>query len=615
MREVVTGLVDAVAPTGRADFVSDVCEPYPIPIICELLGAPKTDWQLFSRLAADVLRIFNFDLANDLDIIMAAQDELDAYTRELIAERRSKPADDLITALIAAEEAGDRLDTDELVMMVEAVIVGGTDTTRNQLGCAVALFADHPDQWALLAEQPELAGRAVEECMRYLGAVRGTGRFAVRGHRVPGRAVPAGHDDRAQPGVREPGRIGVPRSGHVRHHPRAGRPTAADLRRRHPLLPRRVAGPGRAAGGAADPRPPPAGSAHRRRDHVEADDRRHLGPGATADHVPPGAYGAGMKLGLTTGYWGSGPPAGALEAVKEADRLGFDSVWTAEAYGSDALDTAGVVGQPDRADQARHIDHADERPHTGGHGDGGDDARPSVRWPRASSVSARRVRRWSRAGTGSRTRSRSPAPASTSRSCAASFAATSRCRSPASSTRCRIPGGTGLGKPLKSTIHPFRTEIPIYLGAEGPKNVALAAELCDGWLPLFFAPKDDAWYRRCLEEGFAAAGEPGKADRFDVAATLMVVPGDDVEKCADMLRPMLALYAGGMGAKGQNFHFDVFARMGYEAEATKIQELYLAGRKAEAIAAVPLAHGRGHRARSAHPTRSGASCRSGARPA
>ena len=178
MREVVTGLVDAVAPTGRADFVGDVCEPYPIPIICELLGAPKTDWQLFSRLAADVLRIFNFDLANDLDIIMAAQDELDAYTRQLIAERRSKPADDLITALIAAEEAGDRLDTDELVMMVEAVIVGGTDTTRNQLGCAVALFADHPDQWALLAEQPELAGRAVEECMRYLGAVRGTGRFA-----------------------------------------------------------------------------------------------------------------------------------------------------------------------------------------------------------------------------------------------------------------------------------------------------------------------------------------------------------------------------------------------------------------------------------------------------
>jgi cytochrome P450 len=192
MREVVNGLVDEIAPTGRAEIVRDVCEPYPIPIICELLGAPKDDWQLFSRLAADVLRIFNFDLANELDIIMKAQDELDAYTRELIAERRSKPADDLITDLIAAEEAGDRLDTDELVMMVEAVIVGGTDTTRNQLGCAVGLFTDHPDQWALLAEQPELAPRAVEECMRFLGAVRGTGRFASEDIEYKGVVFPKG---------------------------------------------------------------------------------------------------------------------------------------------------------------------------------------------------------------------------------------------------------------------------------------------------------------------------------------------------------------------------------------------------------------------------------------
>jgi cytochrome P450 len=109
---------------------------------------------------------------------MKTQDELGDYTRGLIAERRSKPAEDLLTDLIAAEEAGDKLTTDELVMMVNAVIVGGTDTTRNQLGCAVALFANHPDQWALLAERPELAPRAVEETMRYFGAVRGTARFA-----------------------------------------------------------------------------------------------------------------------------------------------------------------------------------------------------------------------------------------------------------------------------------------------------------------------------------------------------------------------------------------------------------------------------------------------------
>ena len=178
MREVIGGLVDKISDAGRADFATDICEPYPIPIICELLGAPKEDWQLFSRWAGDILEIFSQDVIDKIDLIMRTQDELGEYTRGLIAERRSKPADDLLTDLIAAEEAGDKLTTDELVMMVNAVIVGGTDTTRNQLGCAVALFAQHPDQWALLAEKPELAPRAVEEAMRYFGAVRGTARFA-----------------------------------------------------------------------------------------------------------------------------------------------------------------------------------------------------------------------------------------------------------------------------------------------------------------------------------------------------------------------------------------------------------------------------------------------------
>ncbi len=192
MREVVNGLVDAVAPKGRADIAVDICEPYPIPIICELLGAPKDDWKEFSRWATDVLRIFNGNLQEDLPTIAAAQDELDEYTRGLIADRRSKPADDLLTDLIAAEEEGDKLSTEELVMMVEAVIVGGTDTTRNQLGCAVALFADHPEQWQLLAEQPELAQRAVEETMRYFGAVRGTGRFASEDIEYKDVLFPAG---------------------------------------------------------------------------------------------------------------------------------------------------------------------------------------------------------------------------------------------------------------------------------------------------------------------------------------------------------------------------------------------------------------------------------------
>jgi cytochrome P450 len=192
MREVVDGLVDAVAAGGRADIAVDICEPYPIPIICELLGAPKDDWKLFSRWAEDMLRIFNGNLQEDLPIIEAAQDEMDDYVRDLVAVRRSRPSDDLLTALIAAEEAGDRLSEQELVVMVEAVLIGGTDTTRNQLGCAVALFAEHPEQWRLLAEQPELAPRAVEEAMRYFGAVRGTGRFASEDIEYRGVLFPKG---------------------------------------------------------------------------------------------------------------------------------------------------------------------------------------------------------------------------------------------------------------------------------------------------------------------------------------------------------------------------------------------------------------------------------------
>jgi cytochrome P450 len=192
MREVINSLVDPVAPAGRADIAVDICEPYPIPIICELLGAPRADWKLFSTWAADVLKVFDGDLAEKLDVVMAAQDALDAYTRDLIADRRDKPAEDLLTDLIAAEEGGDRLSTEELVVMVEAVIIGGTDTTRNQLGCAVATLAHHPDQWAALADDPGLAPHAVEELMRYFGAVRGTVRFASEDIEYRGVLFPAG---------------------------------------------------------------------------------------------------------------------------------------------------------------------------------------------------------------------------------------------------------------------------------------------------------------------------------------------------------------------------------------------------------------------------------------
>lgn len=192
MREVMNELVDTIAPHNSTDAAISLCDPYPIPIICELLGAPRHDWQQFSRWATDVLRIFDFNLARDLPVIMKAQDELDVYTRDLIAKRRDQPGDDLLTSLIAAEEAGDRLSTEELVMMAEAVIVAGTDTTRNQLGLALVLFAEFPDQWTLLAQRPELAPRAVEEVMRFFGAVRGTARISSEDIEYRGVLFPRG---------------------------------------------------------------------------------------------------------------------------------------------------------------------------------------------------------------------------------------------------------------------------------------------------------------------------------------------------------------------------------------------------------------------------------------
>lgn len=192
MRETVNSLLDPFAASGKAEVVRDICEPYPIPIICELLGAPKEDWKLFSRLATEILLIFSDNLAQNMSVFLNAQQELEKYTEGLIDKRRSVPADDLITDLIAAEEAGDKLNTEELTMMVDAVIVGGTDTTRNQLGLALALFAEYPEQWALLGKDPSLAQRAVEEVLRFSGAVGGTIRFASEDIEYNGVLFPKG---------------------------------------------------------------------------------------------------------------------------------------------------------------------------------------------------------------------------------------------------------------------------------------------------------------------------------------------------------------------------------------------------------------------------------------
>jgi alkanesulfonate monooxygenase SsuD/methylene tetrahydromethanopterin reductase-like flavin-dependent oxidoreductase (luciferase family) len=130
--------------------------------------------------------------------------------------------------------------------------------------------------------------------------------------------------------------------------------------------------------------------------------------------------------------------------------------------------------------------------------------------------------------------------------------------------------------------------VPIYLAAIGPKNVALAAEIADGWLPFWYSPyRADEVFAGPLAQGFAASGDPTKAERFDVAATVPAVVTDDAEQARWAVKPLLALYVGGMGAKGTNFYFDLVCRYGYEEAATEIQEHYLAGRREEAIAAVP----------------------------
>ncbi len=295
-----------------------------------------------------------------------------------------------------------------------------------------------------------------------------------------------------------------------------------------------------------------------------------------------------LKLGLQTGYWSAGPPAGITEQVAVAEELEFESMWTAEAYGSDALTPLAWWGA-----KTHHLKL------------GTGIVQMSARTPAATAMAALTLDHLSNGrfilGLGAsgpqvvegwygqnynKPLERTREYISIIRSI---WAREAPVTFEGNQYVLPYPGGTGLGKALKSTVHPLRKDIPIYLGAEGPKNVALAGEICDGWLPLFFSPSQDQWYRDCLAEGFAKRTDGKGLDGFEVAATLTMIVDDDVERAADWVRPFLALYMGGMGAKGQNFHFDVFARMGYEEAATKVQDLYLAGDKTAAHAAVPTA--------------------------
>jgi len=192
MIEIIDGLVGQVAGSGACDVVADVARPYPIAVICDLLGVPRGDWERFSSWTEDIFKIFGGTVAADTPDIMRSWGELECYLDTMIEQRRSTLTGDLVSELIRVEEAGDRLTHGELKMLVGAVLTGGTDTTRNQLAAGIELFCEHPDQWALLADEPGLAAGAVEEVVRCAPIIFATLREAVVDVELCAVTIPAG---------------------------------------------------------------------------------------------------------------------------------------------------------------------------------------------------------------------------------------------------------------------------------------------------------------------------------------------------------------------------------------------------------------------------------------
>ena len=286
-----------------------------------------------------------------------------------------------------------------------------------------------------------------------------------------------------------------------------------------------------------------------------------------------------MKLGLIWGYWGQLPPPNIIETTQEAERLGFDSVWTAEAWGSDAFSPLAYLAG-----------------HTSTIKLGTSVVQISGRTPVATAMHALTIDHLSNGrlilGLGA------SGPQVVEGWYGQPY------RKPLARTREYVeiirrvlareeplefdgefyqhpyhgPGSMGLGKPLKSITHPLRREIPIFLGAEGPKNVTMTAEIADGWIPLYYSPFRQDVYAEQLKDA-----KPG----FEIPALANINITDDVEAGLLPVKMMLGFYIGGMGAKGKNFHTDLMARMGYEEAAFKIQELFFEGRRDEAIAMVP----------------------------
>ncbi|GAC68087.1 LLM class F420-dependent oxidoreductase [Gordonia soli] len=297
-----------------------------------------------------------------------------------------------------------------------------------------------------------------------------------------------------------------------------------------------------------------------------------------------------MKLGLQLGYWGAGPIDNAPELIAAAEEAGFDAVFTAESWGSDAYTplawwgaatervklgtaVAQLSARPPTslAMHALTIDHLSGGRHIIGLGVSGPQVvegwygqpfgKPLARTREYVRVVRDVLAREDRV-TNDGVHYPLPYPADAA-------------------------GSTGLGKPLKPITHPLRSDIPIWLGAEGPKNVAQTAEIADGWLAIFYSLGLAPQYEEWLAEGFARPGARRTRDDFEVAASAQVVITDDVAAAIDRYRPSTALYVGGMGAKEKNFHAELYRRMGYGAAVDEIGALFLAGRKEEALAAVP----------------------------
>jgi F420-dependent oxidoreductase-like protein len=289
-----------------------------------------------------------------------------------------------------------------------------------------------------------------------------------------------------------------------------------------------------------------------------------------------------MKLGVYIGYWGLGLSSqDQLEIVQEAERLGYDSVWVSEAYGSDAATVLGwlaaqtsrirlgsaIFQMPGRSAAMTAMTAATIDQLSGGRmilGIGSSGPQVAEGWH--GQGFARQLQR-------------------TREYVAVVRMALARERVEFQGETLELPLPDGPGKALKLTIGPVQERIPIYLAAIGPKNTALAGEIADGWIPALFSPEHISELRPLLEEGAARAGRT--LEGFDVAPTVNVFVTEDPENARNAMRPFLALYIGGMGSREQNFYNKLVCRYGFEVEAKQIQDLYLEGKRDEAMAAIP----------------------------